>query len=85
MHRITKFDEKSLEHLHTKTLYYFIYTNKDIYRVHTNLFIWNEETNNTKIAFIDIKNENTEYVCSSDLKYGCFEQENFTLIIYFYE
>ena len=54
-------------------------------RVHTPLFVRTEETNNKKIAFIDIKNRNTEYVCGSDLKFGGFAQENFSLINSVYE
>ena len=85
MYKIKKCDEKSLKHLHTKILFYHIYKSKDICRVHTQLLIWNEETNNQKIAFIDIKNGNTEYVCGSDLKFGCFAKENFTIIIFYYK
>ena len=85
MHKIKKCDEKSLKHLDTKILYYYIYKSKDICRVHTQLFIWKEETNNQKITFIDIKNGITEYVCGLDLKLGCFAKENFTLIISYYK
>ena len=76
MHKIKKYDEKTLKYLNTKILYYYIYKSNDICRVHTQLFIWNEETNNQKIAFIDIKNGINEYVCGSDLKFGCFAPQN---------
>ena len=65
--------------MHTKILYYYIYKSKDICRVYTQKFIWNEETNNQKIAFIDIKNGNTVYVCGSDFKYGCFAKNKLHL------
>ena len=81
MHKIKKIDEKSLEYLHTKILYCYIHKSKEKCKVHTQLFIPNEETNNKKFASFDIKNENTEYVCCSDLKLDCFTKENFTLII----
>ena len=45
----------------------------------------NEETNNRRIAFIDIKIEKSEYACGFDLKCGCFAKENFTLIISYYK
>ena len=56
MPKIKKCDKKLLKNLDTKILYYYIYKSKDMCRVHRQLFIWNEETNNQKIALIDIKN-----------------------------
>ena len=85
MHKITKFNEKWLEHMYTKILYYYLYKSKDTCRVHTKLFILNEETNNKKIAFIDIKNGNTEYVWGSDHKFSCFAKGNLILIISYYK
>ena len=85
MHKITKFDEKLLEHLHTKILYYYIHKSMEICRVHKQLFIWTEETNNQKIGFIDIKSGNTEYVCGSNHKFNCMAKGNLTLIISYYK
>ena len=49
--------------MYTKILYCYIHKSKEICKVHTQLFIWNKETKNKKLAFFDIKNGNTENVC----------------------